>query len=63
MSSEAIEQKLAELTARVERLEQRLQPVAKETWREIIGTSQGDEIDREAARLGEQWRRSESTAQ
>lgn len=34
-------------------------PVAKPTWREIIGTSVGDEADREAARLGEEWRRSE----
>jgi hypothetical protein len=31
----------------------------KPNWEEIIGTSRGDEIDREAARLGEEWRRSE----
>jgi hypothetical protein len=59
MSSEAIEQKLTELTARVARLEKNIPPVAKPTWREIIGTSQGDEIDRAADRIGEEWRRSE----
>jgi hypothetical protein len=63
MGVEAIEQKLAELTARVERLEKKVQPGANPTWREIIGTIPDDEISREAARLGEEWRKSESTSQ
>ena len=59
MSAEAIEQRLAELTARFERLERKVQPVAKTTWRDMIGTMPDDEISREAARLGEEWRKSE----
>jgi uncharacterized protein (UPF0335 family) len=59
MSTEVLEQKIHELTRRVERLEAKQRPAAKQTWREIIGTSKGDELDREAARLGEEWRRSE----
>ena len=38
-------------------------PVAKPTWVEIVGTSPGDELDREAARLGEEWRRSEGMSE
>lgn len=60
MSTETIEQKLTELTARVERLEAKLKPVAKPTWRDVIGTSSGDELDREAARLGAEWRAREN---
>ena len=59
MSTEMIEQKLVELTERVQRLEERLKPIAKPTWREAFGTMKDDEISREAARLGEEWRRSE----
>jgi hypothetical protein len=62
MSAETIEQKLAELTARLERLEKKVQPETKPTWREIIGTIPDDKISREAARLGEEWRRSEGTS-
>jgi len=59
MSAEAIEQKLAELTARLERLEKKVQPVVKPTWRDIIGTIPDDEVSREAVRLGKEWRKSE----
>jgi hypothetical protein len=59
MSVEAIEQKLAELTTRIERLEQKDKPSAKPTWREVLGTIPDDGISREAAQLGEEWRRSE----
>jgi len=34
-------------------------PVSKPSWVEIIGTASGDELDQEAARLGEEWRRRE----
>ena len=61
MSAEAIVQKLAELTARVERLEKNVKPVANPMWREAMGSLPDDEISREAARLGEEWRKSEST--
>ena len=59
MSAEAIEQKLAELTARLERLEKKVQPVVKPTWPDIIGTIPDDEVSREAVRLGKEWRKSE----
>ena len=63
MSTETIEQKLTELTNRVERLEGKVKPVAKPNWREAIGTAKGDELDREAARLGAEWRAKEGPAQ
>lgn len=63
MSTETIEQKLTELTARVERLEKKLKPVAKESWREAFGMMPDDEISREAARLGAEWRKSEGTSE
>ncbi len=56
MSIEAMEREIAELKLRVEKLEAKTKPVAKETWREAIGTARGDVIDREAARLGAEYR-------
>jgi len=38
-------------------------PVAKQTWQEIIGTSPGDQLDREAARIGEEWCRREGMSE
>jgi hypothetical protein len=38
-------------------------PAAKSGWRALLGTSPGDEMDREAAELGKEWRRSEDLAQ
>lgn len=61
MNAEAIERKVAELAVRLERLEKKLQPPAK-PWREILGTIPDDEISREAARLGEEWRKGEGTS-
>jgi hypothetical protein len=51
-----LEREIAELKRRVEKLEAKARPVAKDTWRDAIGTSQGDEMDREAARLGAVYR-------
>jgi len=62
VSAEAIEQRLADLTARLERLEKKAQPVVKTAWREIIGTIPDDEMSREAARFGEEWRKSEGAS-
>ena len=47
---------MKELTQRVERLEAQKKPLAKPSWEKVIGTSKGDEMDREAARLGAEWR-------
>ena len=60
MSTDLIERQLAKLTERVERLEEKAKPVAKPTWREAFGTMKDDEISREAARLGAEWRASEN---
>ncbi|HAB14843.1 MAG TPA: hypothetical protein PLX89_16100 [Verrucomicrobiota bacterium] len=59
MNTGALEQELTDLIARVERLEEMVKPIAKPTWRQVLGTSTGDERDREAARLGAEWRASE----
>lgn len=56
MSTKMMEQKMKELTQRVERLEAQKKPLAKPSWEKVIGTSKGDEMDREAARLGAEWR-------
>ena len=57
MSTEIIEQKLADLTTRLERLEvESLQRKPQGAWRELIGWEQDDELFREAVRLGAEWR-------
>ncbi len=38
-------------------------PEPKPTWRRIVGSSPGDEFDRVAALLGEEWRRGEDCAE
>ena len=60
MSTELIEQKLAELTERIAHLERKAEPVSKPAWREAFGTMKDDEISHEAARLGAEWRASEN---
>ncbi len=62
MSTEMIELKLADLQARVEKLEGKARPVAKAEWREAFGAMKDDELAREAARLGSQWRAAASPA-
>ena len=37
-------------------------PTAKTGWRALMGTSTGDEMDREAAALGKEWRENEDVA-
>lgn len=59
MKTEVTDEKLAALIRGVQARKKANPPVPTGKWREIIGTSPGDEADREAARLGEEWRRSE----
>ena len=59
MNTATVDPDFAKLLREVQARNAKNPPVAKPTWREIIGTSRGDELDREAARLGEEWRRSE----
>ena len=61
MSNETMEQKLTELTARVERLEKTHTPAANPDWRQAFGALPDDSVSRTAARLGEEWRKNESS--
>ena len=56
MSTKMIEQELAEMKQRLAKLEATVAKKPSQAWREIIGTSKGDELDREAARLGAEYR-------
>ena len=51
-----IEQELAEVKKRLEKLEAQVARKPSQAWREIIGTLEDDEISREAARLGAEYR-------
>ena len=57
MSTETIEQKLAELEHRLEAVEAiSLERKPKDAWRELIGSQVDDKLFREAVRLGAEWR-------
>ena len=57
MSTDAIATKLAELERRLEALEaQTFEHKPKGAWRKVIGSQVDDELFREAARLGAEWR-------
>jgi len=56
MSTKIMEQTLADLKKRVEKLEARTKPAAKASWRDVIGFAKDDDLFREAMRLGAQWR-------
>jgi hypothetical protein len=56
MSTEMLEQKLAELQQRVETLEAKAKPEPKRSWRNAIGFAKDDALFNEAMELGAQWR-------
>lgn len=56
MSTQVIEQELAELKKRVEKLEAKTESKPNQRWREAFGMMPDDEISREAERLGAEWR-------
>ena len=61
MSTETIERELSELKTRLAELENKMAATpTDQAWRKVVGTSQGDELDREAARLGSEWRAREN---
>jgi hypothetical protein len=62
MSTEMMENKLAELSKRVELLETKVagKPIAKETWRDAVGAMKDCDLFDEAARLGAEWRAREN---
>jgi len=59
MNNATVEPAFAELLREIQARKARNPPVSKPGWEKIFGTSKGDEIEREAARLGEAWRKSE----
>ena len=56
MSTKIMEQTIADLQFRVERLEAISQPGAKGNWRETLGFAKEDDLFREAMKLGAKWR-------
>ncbi|MGV3659271.1 MAG: hypothetical protein ACO1TE_03780 [Prosthecobacter sp.] len=63
MKTAVADEKLLALIASIQAKTKLNPPVAKSTWKEVIGTSSGDAQDQEAAKLGEEWRRSEGLAE
>lgn len=57
MSTKIMEQTIADLQLRVERLEATTQPAAKGNWRETIGFAKDDDLFREAMKHGAEWRK------
>lgn len=60
MNTATAEPAFAELLSQIQARKAKNPPLIKPTWREVIGTAKGDELDAEAARLGEEWRRGEN---
>jgi len=56
VSTKLMEQTIADLQLRVEKLEAKSQLVAKGSWRETIGFAKNDDLFREAMKLGAEWR-------
>jgi hypothetical protein len=60
MSTKLIERQLADLQKRVASLETEVKRKPRDAWKLLIGTSKGQPLDREAARLGAEWRAREN---
>ena len=60
MSLELLEQEIAELKKRMEKLEAKVEPTPNQRWRAVVGSIQPNEWTREAARLGAEWRAQEN---
>jgi hypothetical protein len=63
MSTVAADKEFMALVREIQANKKLNPPVAKKTWREAFGTMPDDELSREAARLGEEWRRSEGVVE
>jgi hypothetical protein len=56
MSTEMLEQRVAELERRLEAVEAKtFTKKPKGAWRELIGWAKDDDLHRDAARLGAEW--------
>jgi hypothetical protein len=60
ISTKLIEQHLTDLQRRVASLEAAIKSRPRDAWKQIIGISKGQPLDREAARLGAEWRAKEN---
>ena len=60
MSIEAMEREIAELKQRLEKVEAKVQPSPSQRWRAVVGSVKPNELTREAARLGAEWRAEEN---
>ena len=56
MSTKMIEQELAELKQRVEKLEAKVEQKPQDVWKEIVGAAKDDNLFEEAMKLGAEWR-------
>ena len=51
-----IEQELANLKQRLEKLEGKVEQKPGDAWKEIVGAAKDDDLFEEAMRLGAEWR-------
>ena len=56
MSTEIIEQELATLKQRVEKLEATVDHKTQDAWKKIVGAAKDDDLFEEAMKLGAEWR-------
>ena len=56
MSTEIIEQELATLKQRVEKLEATVDHKPQDAWKKIVGAAKDDDLFEEAMKLGAEWR-------
>jgi len=60
MSTKLIERQLTQLQKRVASLEAVVKRQPRDAWKQLIGISKGQALDREAAMLGAEWRAGEN---
>jgi hypothetical protein len=60
MSIKAMEQELAQLKQRLEKVEAQVRPQSTQRWRAVAGTVKPNKLTREASKLGEDWRKEEN---
>lgn len=56
MSTKMIEQELATLKQRLEKLEAKVEHKPQDAWKEIVGAAKDDDLFEEAMKLGAEWR-------
>ena len=59
MITDGADEKILALIREIQAKKKLNRAVAKPSWREAFGAMPDDELSREAARLGEEWRKSE----